>query len=750
MEDLHSFQSFFNYEPCYNDNPVDILENILSKARKYLKPEEIWAIVKTYEFTRDAHKWVLRKSWEPYIIHPLRATEFLMEINPDAVSIQSCILHDVIEDTDYTYEDIEKIFWKEIADICEWLVKVSKVRYKWEERDLETIKKTFLAMAKDLRVIFVKFADRIHNIQTLQYHPEEEKRRKIATETLKIYAPLAKRLWLYNYQLYLENWSFRVLYPEKFEEIMWYLTKQFQNGSKFLDKWIKNLTDTLRKEWTEDFVVLWRIKSPFRIFEKMDKKYHTDDVSRIMDLLAFRVVTWTVADCYMVLWIIHKYYTPLIKKIKDYIALPKFNWYKSIHTTILWMFRFPVEIQIRTKKMDEIAEYWVAAHFAYAESNASVVASSQQWAWIQRLQKIVAEYKWAEDKEKFKDALNIEILDKTIFVYTPKWDIKELPSWSSVLDFAFSVHSEIWLKFKNAIVNGQIKPLSYVLKTWDIININTFKNRYSAVKHWIDYLHTPSARSQLIKFIRMQDREARLDQAIDGLNQYLKNLNLPSFRSDSDLIQKLWEPLEVEKRLLQVLDKQETYGGLVRAAYPDLQKETQWKTLISDTNLLEKELKSEITSVISWKALSTDVIVDNDKKLNCIFCPECNPKPWDKIIAKSGRDWIKIHTLKCKALKTLSYSSLLEAHRKESETSTNYVLNIQLKFSQKKMSIIDIIAIFSSFSIPIFKFELEKVDWKMMIATIQWDISNPAKIWFLLADIRQNHSWIEVIKKDLR
>lgn len=748
MEDLHSFQKFFEYKPCYETDPVEILENILRKARKYLKPEEIDEIKRTYEFTREAHKDVFRKSWEPYIIHPLRATEFLMEIKPDAVSIQACILHDVIEDTDYTYEDIQKLFWTEIADICEWLVKVSKVRYKWEERDLETIKKTFLAMAKDLRVIFIKFADRIHNIQTLQYHPEESKRRKIATETLKIYAPVAKRLWLYNYQLYLENWSFRVLYPEKFGEIMSYLTKQFQTWSKILNKWIKNLEDIMKKEWIEDFRVLWRIKSPYRIFEKMDKKYHTEDVSRIMDLLAFRVVTWTVADCYMILWIIHKYYTPLIKKIKDYIAVPKFNWYKSIHTTILWMFKFPVEVQIRTKKMDEIAEYWVAAHFAYAESNWSVVASSQQWAWIQRLQKIVAEYTWTENKDKFKDALSIEILDKTIFVYTPKWDIKELPNGSSILDFAFSIHTEIWLKFKNAIVNGQIKPLSYILKTGDIVNINTFKNRYSAVKHWLDYLHTPSARSQLIKYVRMQEREARLDEAIDGLNQYLKNLNLPMFRSDSDLIQKLWEPLEVEKRLLMVLDKQETYGWLVRAAYPNLQKETQWKTLITDSSILEKDLKSEVIWWITWDAKPSDVFVDNDKSLHCIFCPECNPSFWDKIIAKSSREWLKIHSLKCKALKTLSYSSLLEAHWKDSE-STMYILNMQLKFSQKKMTIIDVIAMFSTFSIPIFKFEIEQHEW-YSIATVQWEISNPAKIWFLLADIRKSHSSVEVISKELQ
>jgi len=199
---------------------------------------------------------------------------------------------------------------------------------------------------------------------------------------------------------------------------------------------------------------------------------------------------------------------------------------------------------------------------------------------------------------------------------------------------------------------------------------------------------------------------------------------------------------------LQVLDKQETYWWLVRAAYPNLQREAQWKTLISDTSQFEKELKAEVTSVITWKALSTDVIIDNDKLLHCVFCPECNPTLWDKIIWKSWRDWIKIHTLSCKALKTLSYSSLLEAHRKNSETSTSYILNIQLKFSPKQLNIVDIIAMFSSFSIPIFKFELSKVEWKT-IATIQWDISNPAKIWFLLADIRQNHSSIEVVSKEL-
>lgn len=745
MEDIKSFEKFFDYEPSFDEEPSKILEEILQKAKKYLKKEDLQAIQDTYLFTKSAHEGVYRKSGEPYIIHPLKATDFLMEIKPDVISIQACLLHDVIEDTDYTYQDIEQRFSKEIADICEGLVKVSKVRYKGEDRDLETIKKTFLAMAKDLRVIFIKLADRIHNIQTLQYHPEESKRRKIAEETLKIYAPVAKRLWLYSYQLYLENGSFKVLYPDRFDSIMEYIKKYFGTGEKFIDKGIKSLTSILKKEGITNFTVEWRIKSPFRIFEKMEKKYHTDDVSRIMDLLAFRVLTDTVTDCYMILWIIHKYYTPLIKKIKDYIAVPKFNGYKSIHTTILGMFRFPIEIQIRTWAMNEIAEHGVAAHYAYAEHNSSVVTPSTQQDWIKRLQSIVSDYTESSNKERFKDALNIEILDKAIFVYTPKGDIKELPQGSSVLDFAFSIHSDIGLRFKNAIVNGQIKPLSYVLKTGDIVNINTFKNRYSAVKHWIDYLHTPSARSQLVKYIRMQEREVRLDEAIEWLNEYLKNLWLPQFRSEKDQIQKLWDPLEVEKRILSVLDKQETYGGIVRSVYPDLMKSIQERTVVSDVSLLSDDLKKSIH--VTPESLDRSVIVDNDKSLHCIFCPECTPEPGDKIIAKSGKEGIKIHTMLCKALKTISYSSLLEAHWKSDLVSNTYIIHLQLQYLKSKVTIVDVITLFTTFSIPIFKFELEKSGDNHMLATIEWEVSNPAKLWFLFSDLTKNHESLELISK---
>ena len=364
--DIKEIDSFFDYQMTFDEDPLFLLDEIIAQASAYLPAEQIEGIKHAYTFTKAAHAGVKRLSGEPYIVHPLKATLFLMELKPDLASIQACIMHDVIEDTPITREEVAAEFTEEVAEICEGLVKVSKVRYQGEDRHLETIKKTFLAMAKDLRVIFVKLADRIHNIQTLQFHPEERKRLKIAEETLKIYVPIAKRLGLYHFQLLLENGSFATMKPEEFSRILSYLKKYFREGEKYTEKGVKMLTGMLHREGVQNFEVKGRIKSPYRVYEKLSKKYHETDISTVMDLLAFRVITQSVGDCYMVLGVIHKYYIPLIKKIKDYIAIPKFNGYKSIHTTVLGMFRFPVEIQIRTQEMDDVAEFGVAAHFAYA------------------------------------------------------------------------------------------------------------------------------------------------------------------------------------------------------------------------------------------------------------------------------------------------------------------------------------------------------------------------------------------------
>lgn len=732
--DIKDLWNFFNYNPFLDNDFDQILQNIISGAEKYLEEESILEIKRAFNFAVKAHEWQFRLSWEPYIIHPLKVTEFLMEIRPDLPTIQASLLHDVIEDCNISEKEIEKNFGLEVMNLCIWMVKVAKIKYTWEDRHLETLKKTFLAMARDLRVIFIKLADRIHNMQTLQYHPNSNKITKIATETMKIFVPIAKRLGLYHYQLYLENASFKFLYPEDFDRIFSYLKKYFWEWEKYTDRWIRIITNMLDKENIWDFVVKGRVKSPYRVFEKLEKRYHSEDLSNVMDLLAFRVVTRTISDCYMTLGIIHKYYTPLIKKIKDYIAVPKLNGYQSVHTTVLGMFRFPVEIQIRTYDMDDIAEFGVAAHFAYSEWNSSI--PEQQSIWVKRLKNLVETYQRLEDREEFKKELNIEVLDKRIFLYTPKWDVIELPIWSTVLDFAFAIHSNIWLSFKNAIVNWQIRPMSYKLMTWDVIQINIFKNKYSANKHRLEFLHTSGARNNLLKFIKNQQRDELLKKAFDELNHNLKDMKLPLFNSEWDKINSFYPQEELERRLITILDKKETYKQLIKSIYPKEWKEYHSKSFVEKKSFVKKQLPN-------------NVLVDWDNLINYSLCNECNPKLGDKIIAKTWKDWIKIHTVKCKALKTISFDKLLEAHRNWEETN-DYNLILDIKIMNGQWNFVNVMSSMSDLLVKILQVSLNNnLDWTSTL-NVETEKISPSKIIYLLNVLKKYNNSLQVLKKSIK
>jgi len=730
---VKELERFFDYTPFIDQDPHIILDQIIQKAKKYLPEEQIPGIHKAYIYAAEKHQWQVRLSGEAYIVHPLRATVFLMEIKPDLSTIQTCLLHDVIEDCNVSEIDIEKEFGAEVAWLCEWMVKVNKIKYKWEDRHLETLKKTFLAMARDLRVIFVKLADRIHNVQTLYYHPNPAKRQKIAQETMKIFVPIAKRLGLYHYQLYLENGSFKVLEDAAFTDIFDYLKKYFGEGEKYTERGIKILDTMLRKEGIEHFDIKGRIKSPYRIFEKLQNRYKTTDISTVMDLLAYRVIIQTVSDCYMVLWIIHKYYTPLIKKIKDYIAVPKFNGYQSIHTTVLGMFRFPIEIQIRTYDMEDVAEFGVAAHFAYMEHNAPVKVSQQQGEWIKKLQEIVNNYTSIDDKEQFKKDLNIEIFEKRIFLYTPQGDVIELPVGSTVLDFAFAVHSNIWLSFKHAIVNGEIKPISYIPETWDVIKINTFKNKYSANKHRLEFLHTSGAKNNMTKFLKSQQKEQLIVQAIYELNKHLKTFWLPLFHSSTDQISKKYSKDEIEKRLLAILDKKDNYSQFIKSVYP--------KEITAQT-----KQPSVITKPVGDFKETLSVVVDWDVLINYYFCHECKPTAGDKVIAKTGRDGIIIHAVHCGWTKTISFDKLLEAHWAW-DADNIYRIWIELKISSKSGNLIGMMKIFSELHIPVLQVTMKNIQDNMSLVAFETEFSNPGKIAFLLNSLKKYDDSLKVVKK---
>ncbi len=747
-ESFEDIQKAFSYN-IFTWDPEILVENIVNLAKKYLKQDDVeQEIVKAYKFALDAHWPQKRLSGEQYITHPLKATEILLRLHPDIKAIQACILHDVIEDTEKTYEDICSNFGQEVADLCEGLSKVSNVRYTNNENQLETIKKTFLAMAKDLRVIFIKLADRIHNIQTLHFHPKKEKQIKIATETMKIYVPIAKRLWLFKYAVYLENWSFKTLNPERYNEILKYYGKKYHNVQKHIQQWTKTLSKLLEKQWIKNFSIKWRIKSPYRIQEKLNNKYNTTDFDKVLDILAFRIVTDSISNCYSTLWLIHWERRPIINKIKDYIAIPKFNGYQSLHTTILWMFSFPVEIQIRTNDMDEIAEFGVAAHSFYAEKWKSVTLTNKQSKWMKELQSIVSSYtSFSEQKHQntFKENLNIELLHKNIFVYTPKWDIIEIPQNATVLDFAFRVHTDVWLRFKNVLVNGVIKPINFIPKTWDIITVNTFRNKYVATKYRKEFLHTPSAKNKLTRFLKEKDREKYISDWKEILEKKLLELWLPNLSDKENKIVQDLSQKQFEKCLIEIADKQKTPRDIIKKYYPDSNQKTS-EDLKKDSNIEVSNDKNNDKEKSKNKT-KNKIIIDFDNKLDCSFCALCKPKIWDKIIAKTWINGIKIHKTSCSSVKKINFDKLLEAHWKDENISI-YKIKIWLEIKSENWWIISLMSILNTFHLDMENISFTKQDSKYFKINLDCIYKNPSKMWIIINELEKNPN-IKVLSKEI-
>lgn len=732
--DIAKITDFLSYDPMVDADPREVVESILQRLWYFTNTQKK-AIWKAYEFAKMHHTDAIRLSWEPYIIHPVRVTEFLIPLHPDAATVQASLMHDLIEDTIVETQDIIDNFGEEVAQLCEWLVKVSTVRWRWEERQLETLKKTFLAMGKDLRVIFIKIADRVHNIQTLHYHPKIEKRKRIALETLKVYVPIAKRLWLYVLQWYLENGSFAQLEPTEYKRIAQYVNQHYSWWENYRNIWIQRLEWICAEENIECDIIIWRLKSPYRIRKKL-QKYQSRDISKIMDVLAFRVITDKVSDCYMILGMIHKHYTPIFAKMKDYIAIPKPNGYKSLHTTVLGMFDFPVEIQVRTKKMDEVANYGIAAHFAYSDDDAptSPTVSDQQAEWIQRLQEIVIKFKNSTNKEGFKDELNIELLHQTIFVYTPKWDIIELPLESTVLDFAFRVHTDVWLRFKNAHINGKIVPIDYKLKTWDIVSISTFKTKMTANPGWSRYLRTPWAKNKLQRYIRQQEKDIIFKRVEEKINTKLKQYDLPLLHSKSDKITKHYKDTAYEGLLYQVYDGQHRITKTLRELYPDEAK-------IKDIYIIDK--KQETIELIS--SSNNTVAVDGHIISNYDFCPECTPNDSQFIIAKSGKWWVKIHALSCTALQTIEPKRFLEAHR-AGHVSQRYRIHFTVTASHKPWALLQLLRIVERFGLGIQSLiSSDRDDEGRSTITFTIEFENPGTIGYLIDDILERCYFHEVL-----
>ena len=508
-----------------DNNSCKTIDDIITYCQSYLHNEDnLNLIKKAYDVAKKKHEGQFRKSGDPYIQHPVEVAYILATLHAGPDTIAAGLLHDVLEDTDMSKEEMAATFNKDVAEIVDGVTKISKLKYMTKEKALaHNHEKLLLAMAKDIRVILVKIADRLHNMRTIQFH-SEEKQKRIAQETLELYAPLAHRLGMYRIKAELEDLSFKALEPEKYAEIAKEISFKKTERDEDVEKMISTVKGLLEKNHINHYDIKGRVKNIYSIYKKIITKNKTID--DIYDLLALRVIVDSVEQCYHVLGIIHSIWTPLPMRFKDYIAVPKPNMYQSLHTTVVGPAGKIYEIQIRTYEMDQIAEFGVAAHWAYKE-NVEYSHEKEQLEIVNKLKwyKDLTTYVENSATEDPLDSIIEDIFSANVYIFTPKGDVYDFPAGSMPLDFAYRIHSDIGNKTVGAIVNGKIVPLSYKLKTGDVVEIKTNKACTGPTTEWLKLAKTSHAKTKIKAFINKKQRDAFVAKGLEELTVIGKNYN---------------------------------------------------------------------------------------------------------------------------------------------------------------------------------------------------------------------------------
>ena len=491
-------------------------ESMMQAIARYAPSADLEVIQRAYAYADEKHKNQLRKSGEPYIIHPLAVAEIVAEIGLDTDAIAAALLHDCLEDTDASFEEISRLFGETVANLVEGVTKLTRVQYStMEEQQMENLRKMFMAMSKDIRVILIKISDRLHNTRTLQYQTPAKQISK-SMETMEVYAPLAHRLGMQKIKWELEDTSLQYLDPEGYQEIIDYLKKNEDSANSFMNAIQSKITTRLASVGIHGSIY-GRIKHTYSIYRKMRAQNKTID--ELYDLYAFRVIVDNIADCYNVLGHIHDLFNPIPGRFKDYISTPKPNMYQSLHTTVIGSQGIPFEVQIRTWEMHQTAEYGVAAHWKYktGSGEGTKAGDEEKFAWIRRL----LETQQESDAQDFFHNLKVDMFADEVFVFSPKGDVINLPAGATPIDFAYSIHSAIGNSMVGATVNGRIVNFDYVLQNGDIVDIRTSKNAPGPSRDWLSLAKSGAARTKIKQWFKKERREENI---VHGKEQFEREL----------------------------------------------------------------------------------------------------------------------------------------------------------------------------------------------------------------------------------
>ena len=616
-----------------------VMEELIAKANKYMTKEDIRLIEQACLFSEKAHDGQFRHSGEPYINHPAKVAEILIGLQLDVITVISGILHDVVEDTDVTLEEIEGNFGSEVAKLVDGVTKLGRIKYKSkEEQQAENHRKMFVAMARDIRVILIKLADRLHNMRTLKYLPEDRQRR-IADETLEIFAPLAHRLGISTIKWEMEDISLRYINSQQYYRIVNLMKKKRAEREEYL----KNVKDLIKSRLSELNIpaeINGRPKHIYSIYRKMTKQHK--EFNEIYDLLAIRVIVDSVKDCYAVLGTIHTLWKPMPGRFKDYIAMPKANMYQSLHTTVIGPNGEPLEVQIRTTEMNDTAEYGIAAHWAYKEGKTEINDSFEgKLKWFREILEWQNDYR---DAQEFMESLKMDLFSDLVFVFTPKGDVIELPLGSVPLDFAYRIHTEVGNRCIGAKINGKIVPLEYKLKTGDIVEIITSKHSYGPSQDWIKIAQSSHARSKIKQWFKKEKREENVVKGKESIEKELQRQGYdPSQFMTADLLKEIAAKFNFneEEDMMAAIG----YGGITAAQIVTRLTEKAKKTLTGES-IEELEIKQPAQP--RKKRLQAGVRVKGVDNLLIRFSRCCNPVPGDEIVGfiTRGRG-VSIHRKDC-------------------------------------------------------------------------------------------------------
>ena len=715
-------------------NKEEALKEFMDYVHSYLGDDECDQIMKAFTLADKAHEGQFRASGEPYIMHPLAVAEILAHLQIDHITLIAALLHDVVEDTEYTKEDIEKLFGAEVAFLVDGVTKLNQFQYETkEDRQMENYRKMILAMAKDVRVVVIKLGDRLHNMRTLK-HMRSDKQKRIAKETLEIFAPLAHRLGIFNVKWELEDLSFRYLEPDKYYDLVDQMKQKRQAREDIVNDTMEQLTKALGEAGIKADIK-GRPKHFYSIYKKMKKDNR--DLSQIYDLLAVRVIVDTVPDCYAVLGIAHSIWKPLPYRFKDYISMPKSNMYQSLHTTVIGTMGQPVEIQIRTWEMHRVSEYGVAAHWRYKEGNKGADKEfDQKVAWLRQ----VLEWQDTSNPKELVNALKLDVFSGEVFVFTPKGDVVKLPIGSVPLDFAYRVHTDVGHRCVGAKVNGKIVPLDYTLQNGDIVDIITSKTGKPSLD-WLNIVGSSESKNKIRNWFKRENKEENIEKGLESLEREAKRLNYS------------WKELCSDNRIQQVVKQLKSntenelyaacgYGGIpvstVLLRLVELYKKSKEH---EDARKTTEQIIEKLKVQGAKKAKNgTGVLVKGEPGVMVRMAKCCNPVPGDDIIGYITRGrGVSVHRSDCTSLGHTpeDLERMIEVSWDEA-SSESFHVGIDIQAYDRSGILMEVMAVLSELKITITNMNAKVLEnTKNVIINIVVEIRDISQLDFVMTKLRR-------------